>query len=158
MAEEKKTILFVCTGNTCRSPMAEILFSAMIKDSSYEAASAGLAAFDGDHATTAAILAMGEKGLDLNQHKSRRLTEKMAADAYQIITMTHNHKEHLLLHLPEVGHKTKSFKDIMGEDIDDPFFLDKDVYIRTAEKIQKGLEKLYIELFDETRKNNTEVE
>ena len=144
--KSKKTILFVCTGNTCRSPMAEVMFSAISKDSDYLTASAGLAAFDGDSATDSAILAMDEIGLDLRNHRSRRLTQEMAEKADKIITMTHNQKEHLLMHLPVATHKTLSFKDIIGEDIDDPFFLNKDVYIKTAEKIKIGLEKLFEQL------------
>ena len=142
----QKTVLFVCTGNTCRSPMAEVMFSAIIKEDEYLAASAGLAAFDGDSATDSAILAMDELGLDLRNHRSRRLTQEMAENADKIITMTHNQKEHLLMHLPEVANKTISFKDIIGEDIDDPFFLSKDVYLKTAEKIRIGLVKLAQEL------------
>ena len=70
-----KLVLFVCTGNTCRSPMAAALFNQMAAGSAYQAESAGLAAFTGDPASEASVRTMAYLGgIDLSSHRSRSLT------------------------------------------------------------------------------------
>lgn len=68
-------ILFVCTGNTCRSPMAEAIAKS-IAWSGIEVSSAGIHALEGDKASEQAIAVMAEKGIDLSKHRAERIKLK----------------------------------------------------------------------------------
>ena len=86
----KKKILFVCTGNTCRSPMAAALFNrlATAGDAEYEALSAGLAAAEGSPATYNSQKAMeAYPGTDLSCHRSRRLSHADIEEAHLVLVM-----------------------------------------------------------------------
>ncbi len=91
------TIVFVCTGNTCRSPMAEGLMRAELKSRNVTAAvtSAGLAAC-GDPAADHAVSVMEEWGLDITRHRSRPLTKELADAADRLVVMTETHRALLL--------------------------------------------------------------
>lgn len=95
-------ILFVCTGNTCRSPMAELLLNAEAKKQRLpvSAKSAGTAAFPGDTASGEAIKAMAEIGLDLTPFRSKLVNAFLLDEADLIVCMTERHKSVLL---PFVG-------------------------------------------------------
>ena len=84
-------LLFVCTGNTCRSPMAEVIARQRAEELGWrhvEVASAGVAAFDGSPASEGALRAAEAHGLDLSAHRSRLLTQPVARQADLILTMS----------------------------------------------------------------------
>jgi len=87
-------ILFVCTGNTCRSPLAEAIARRLIADAGMEnvtVSSAGTSAMQGSPASDAAILIGVERGLDLSEHRSRPLTAEMLAESDLVLVMSNEH-------------------------------------------------------------------
>lgn len=115
-----KQIVFVCTGNTCRSPMAEGLFRAMDgqERTGLCAQSAGLFAYDGLSASEHAVLAAKEYGADLTAHHARQLTEQMVQDAAYLVCMTAAHYDRLLEKFPWAEDKVFT---LAAEDVSDPF-------------------------------------
>ena len=110
-------ILFVCTGNTCRSPMAAGLFAKMLQErgvTGIAVASAGLAAFDGAPASAEAVEVMRQFGVDLSGHRTRRLTREMVLTADLVLTMTKRHKEAVLALAPEAAGKVFTLREFAG--------------------------------------------
>ncbi len=151
-----KSVLFVCTGNTCRSVMAEYLLRhyAQELDLNIEAASAGLAAFGGDTATEQTVAALGELGIEAGSHRSRRMHAQLLQQYDLILAMTEQHRRALLELVPaaerhelsekvillkEYGErKASSGQDLGGEiekDIQDPFGQPLDIYRRIRDEI-----------------------
>ena len=130
-------ILFVCTGNTCRSPMAEELLRCMAKElqiNDLEVSSAGTDADAGLPASFGASMVIAERGGDLFNHAAVQLTADMAGDADLILTMTQAHRERVLQLCPD-------------HDIEDPFGGDSDVYLKTLDQIELALVVLLIKLY-----------
>ncbi len=92
-------ILFVCTGNICRSPMAEGLLRKMRSD--FSVSSAGVSSMDGWNATPEAIEVMQDHGIDISEHSARQVREEMINDADLILTMTERHKKLLTDDYPQ---------------------------------------------------------
>src|SRR5687767_13069942 len=89
-------LLFVCTGNTCRSALADAIARKVAVERSLtdvEVVSAGTSAWDGAPASDGALLVGMERGLDLSQHKSQTLTRKLVSDAALILAMGPHHLE-----------------------------------------------------------------
>ena len=87
-------VLFVCTGNICRSPMAEgMLRAALPKDSGWRVASAGTSTMDGFAASEHAISVMAENGISLKTHRSQPVTDALAAQSAVIVVMTNRHAQ-----------------------------------------------------------------
>src|SRR6516164_2457155 len=96
-----KTILFICTGNVCRSPMAEALFRrATDGRGDFRVLSAGLGAMNGQPPTAHSVAAMRDVGLDISGQRSRSLTADLVGQADYIFGMTHGHVDTLGLLYP----------------------------------------------------------
>lgn len=93
MPDTTLTLLFVCTGNTCRSPMAEVIARDLAKDRglAVEVRSAGIAADEASGASEGSLLVAMERGLDLSRHRSRQLTRALLDDADLVLTMGPSH-------------------------------------------------------------------
>ncbi|KGX93878.1 protein tyrosine phosphatase [Pontibacillus halophilus JSM 076056 = DSM 19796] len=103
-----KNVLFVCTGNTCRSPMAEAVLKA--KDDRYNVQSAGLFAQTNGKATPQSEQALDKKGYAIN-HSSQPLEEGLIQWADLVLTMTARHKESVIMHFPEHEAKVYTLKE-----------------------------------------------
>ena len=132
-------IVFICTGNTCRSPMAEGLFRAHNGEekTGLTAASAGLYTENGLPASANAVAAAGERGADISAHRSRQLTAEMARGAKYLVCMTGSHYDRLCELFPDCADKIFT---LLPEDISDPFGGDLATYRRSAAEIDKGVQ------------------
>jgi protein-tyrosine phosphatase len=151
-----RLIVFICTGNTCRSPMAEGLCKKLLAERlgcspeelplrGFIVLSAGLAAMMGGRAAAEAIDAARELGADLNAHSTRPLTQALAAQADDLIAMTRGHVLALASHFPRAGARPRLLSP-EGDDLPDPVGCGQQVYQECAQQILRHLEKLIPEL------------
>lgn len=142
-------VLFVCTGNTCRSPMAEALFRRLaaerlgcrpeeIERHGVVVASAGISAWAGTRASAGAIDVMVEMGGDLGGHESQPLTEDLVRQADVILTMTAAHRAAILAQFPEAGGRVTMLSPDR-QDVLDPIGGSLDIYRRCARQIHGHL-------------------
>jgi protein-tyrosine phosphatase len=139
----KPLLAVVCTGNTCRSPMAEVMLRERLRsvtgrDDAVGVVSAGLAAFQGDPASNQAVEIMGKRGLDLTGHASQPLTEQIIQLADVILTMTRSHRDAILSKFPEISDRVHTLR-VDGGDISDPVGLSVEVYEACADQIDQQL-------------------
>ena len=133
-----KYILFVCTGNTCRSPMAEALAVKMAEGTEYQIFSAGVSAWDGQPASENAVLAMKEEGLDLTGHVSQIISTELINNAALVLAMTSRHLDVIKSACPSANaHTLWGFAQNKQKDVSDPFGGDLNVYRKTAAEIKQ---------------------
>ncbi len=141
-------LLYVCSGNTCRSPMAEALTRAALAQSDLgdvTVTSAGTDAFTGEGASAHARSAMRERGLDLEPHRARRLDRQAIEEADLILTMATGHRDRVVRLVPRAIEKTFTLREFTsGEkaDVTDPFGQSLDTYRKTAEELSAEIERL----------------
>jgi tRNA threonylcarbamoyl adenosine modification protein (Sua5/YciO/YrdC/YwlC family) len=146
----RRTILFICTGNTCRSPMAAGLATRLLAERldcdpgqlprlGQEVLSAGVFAAGGARASAHAVEAAAGMGADIEKHRSRRMTNELINAADLIFCMTRQHVEDVIAAVPDAAGKTLVL-DAAGN-IADPIGGDARTYERTAGRIEKSLRR-----------------
>jgi protein-tyrosine phosphatase len=145
-----RIILFVCTGNTCRSPLAEGLAKKLLADRlecdvddlpqrGFWVVSAGVSASNGNSAASESIEAAAELGSDLSRHESRTVNPQLLAAADDVIAMTRSHAQTLKARYPGIGPIPILL--CGNEDLDDPIGAGLGVYRDCALKIKQHLER-----------------
>ena len=141
-----KTILFVCTGNICRSPMAEGLFRHAVKGrNDFRVMSAGVGAVDGLPPSEHAVRALKELGIDIAKQRSHMLTADLIQQADYIFGMTHSHVDAITMLYPHAAEKTfllREFDETLDSyenDISDPIGGSYEVYLACRDQIEQGI-------------------
>ncbi|MDR3591058.1 MAG: low molecular weight protein arginine phosphatase [Negativicutes bacterium] len=142
-------ILLICTGNTCRSPMAEVFLQEKVKKGGLadriKVLSAGLYAGGESPASPGARAAAARRGLDLAGHRSRQLLPEYVQAADLVLTMTQSHKSAVKALAPEAAGKVYSLGEYAGApgDVPDPFGSGYEEYEACAVVIEELLNKAW---------------
>jgi protein-tyrosine-phosphatase len=150
-------LLFVCTGNTCRSPMAEFLarFKANSLGLDWEVHSAGLHATPGHPMSAKSRLALLRRKIDVDKHESTPVSESLVRRADYVFTMTEAHRQDLLFRFPFSADKVftiGAFAEGGAEgafDVVDPFGESDDIYESCATILEAHIEQLVEKLLSE---------
>ena len=145
-----RIVLFVCTGNTCRSPLAEALAKKVLADRlgcgaseltgrGFWVLSAGVAAYGGGAASEESVAVAAELGADLSEHYSRPVSPQLLLAADDVIAMTRDHLFALAARYPGIGPAPRLL--CGDEDLDDPIGADAEVYRACAGTILQHLDR-----------------
>lgn len=156
-----KTILLVCTGNSCRSVMAGGLLTKMLKGKGdYKIITAGTAALKGMRATAEAIQVMSDENIDVSKYTSQPLTDQMIEQADLILVMERRHKENILMRQPEARQKlhllsefgrVKNESKLVEPDVPDPIGKPLDFYRKVFAIIKEGIIRTVNKLTESTQ-------
>jgi ribosomal-protein-alanine N-acetyltransferase len=141
-----KKIMFICSGNTCRSPLAEGLFKKYLQDNNItdiDVGSAGVGAFPGDSVSINSILVAGNRGVDISEHRARNINPEHILTTDIFFCMSESHKQVLSRHCNE--------EKIVVLNVPDPYGRPIEIY----EECAKQIESQFSEIVE--RINNTTV-
>lgn len=141
------SVLFICTGNTCRSPMAMAFFKRQTATrgelGQWEMDSAGTLAVEGQPASEGAMYAMNHKGIDLRGHRSKPVTAELIDRHQLILVMEKDHQVGLEKRFGDLDGRVHLLSDMVGEDfeISDPYECSQEEYLELADRIQDLLRR-----------------
>ena len=138
------SILFICIGNICRSPMAEGLLRHARPDKAI--LSAGISALDGEPADPLSIRLMQERGIDISAHRARRLAGWMVNDADVILTMDGRQKRFIEVEYPGSRGKVLRLCECHDCDIPDPYHQGLAAFEHSCNLISQGVNELVVRL------------
>ena len=150
-AVKLKKIVFVCTGNTCRSPMAEFLLKKVLKKEKlrgFKVCSAGIDAAKGGEINPKSAAVLAEQGIDSAKFTSTKLTDKTLKEAFAVICMTERHCEYLMDRRwnimrkageEDVENNVYSFGEFAGYDVPDPYGMDVEKYRYVYSLLEGGM-------------------
>ncbi|MFQ5792767.1 MAG: low molecular weight protein arginine phosphatase [Acidobacteriota bacterium] len=146
-------MLFVCTGNTCRSPMAVGLLKKMFGPDTFRILSAGTGAAEGLQPSRYAMEVMRDEDVDISDHRSRVLHADLLEEADKVLVMAESHRRQIADWFKSYASKTRLLRefDPVRDDPDypnvpDPIGLGKDAYIKCKDMIERSLERAIKEL------------
>lgn len=154
------TILFICTGNTCRTPMAEGICRHQLAQKvgcavdqlpkmGYNVLSAGVMAYEGAEASPEAVDACRQRGIDITAHRARPLTVDLINSADYIFVMSSSHRQAVLSQVPAADGRTALLAG--SEEITDPIGMELQQYCNCAEHIADSIDKRLAEMFPSGR-------
>ena len=138
-----KQVLFICTANICRSPMAMGLLRQRLRQDGLEdqvqVASAGVYGLDGSPASQPGVEVLAERGIDIAGHRAHTVTEREIADADLVLVMEEGHRRTLFYNYPHLLGKIFLLSEMSGNygDIKDPYRRPKEEYERTANELAR---------------------
>ena len=143
------TILFMCTGNICRSPMAEYLFNDYAKKMHlpYRSKSGGLLE-TGSLISVNSMRLLAERGINAQEHYSRKINPEMMNESWLVLTMEEKQRDYIKQNFPEGAHKVFTLREYVGDegDIEDPYGMQIEYYRETFLIIDENLQKLIAKL------------
>lgn len=140
-------IMFICTGNICRSAMAEAILKKRVKDENLdiEVYSCGTFAEKGDGPTNEAIEVMEIRGIDLTKHRATNIRNSNIEEMDLILCATNSHRMQTISLYPELSNKIYTIKEYaygVNEDIADPWGYNENVYEKCATELEKCIDKI----------------
>jgi len=135
------SVLFVCVGNICRSPMAEAVFAHRMAGSHphLRISSAGVSALVGDPADPLAVALMTERGIDLSRHRARQLDPKLASAHEMILVMEDGHRRAVEDIFPAARGRVHRLGRFGGFDVPDPYMKPRAAFEESLRLIDLGI-------------------
>lgn len=150
MIDNDYVVMFVCTGNTCRSPMALGVLRSMLDKrgvSNVRVTSSGTGTLDGYPASTNSIQAAKVHGIDISDHHAQVLTPELVETSDLILALAYGHYQHIAQEFPEAIDKLFMVKSFPDQDpspelsVKDPIGMDYDDYLRTFNELKRELRR-----------------
>ncbi len=152
------SVLVVCTGNSCRSPMAQGMLAALLEGTPVFVYSAGTGAPVGNTATANVIQVMHEVGIDLARHRAQQLEPGMIRAADLVLVMEQYHRKQVVERVPDAAGRTRLLLSFVGrdEEVGDPFGQSIEAYRRTLAQMRPALEQVASEVRQRAGSSRTE--